>query len=848
MQVPHVPHLSRASLLRARQRQKQVWASKQQQEQAQSAPLIGVETENPNAPHESGEFDTVTWMKMFLEMSKRRNNWRTACCASSSIAIGAGIALLLFGLVLRTAMPQHMRSVVHSLGEGELCLPMDADSVASAPFWYPRRPWDGTPLKGLDTGDALKPLFGGFSLGWIGLGFGLPGLEATDLNIDSDEKEDTFVLLGELSSSKEFKPTFERSGGIWGWMLKVMDVCKGVAGFTSYAIFGYDEVVEVVQDRELLTKQDSIADFIFKHKVLLNDYTDWPSECQKNYYNNVPTTLLNMDEVHVTAYSDLYNRLKDTPEGNVFIKKGKDSILPRWTRDLYKRVYLNGFYDADHGATADELANQASCYVMGKIEEEVAKASAQPDFEPFAQDECPNFPGLPGALCVIWPAFMDVTMHIHLGDPDDPEPELQYNLTDLRTSMHNWMYYGFNEDLFTRSSERTSTDQKTPYAKTRQAAAHLLCEFGRLAKAAYKHKRFSQSAQARWLMHANNTIEPVRSLFNSDAAATETLHNALAMAMQYASAIAHAMRNMANWADQFGSMVLMTNDEARRNFVRETFRQTPPGVPFLFSRRRDTGEDIEVPYPERLAKRNTYNGDRTGSKVSLPGKTCSTGGCSDGSDQSYEGTVKMVFLSVPALQSENPMWRQSDPTLSSDQIYAPRSRYNASKCPFLRRQSNYNIDLKRGGHGITDPTTTAHSGYNISMLQPLAQTDPNSNTADCVAQNAHEQNVFLANSSADEDLETWMTSLSGFRPNGVGYRRCPGEPLTWRTVDKIVKALGSNYIVTLSNPAEDARGTQRFGLAAVPINGPRLTLTRKQASVSALGWARPDFTALCAGN
>ena len=694
-----------------------------------------------------------------------RRTFAAMCCdcSVSTLAILGVVQLVVLSLLigdLSSAIPMYTLSITHALGTAELCLPIDPSDAQTYPYWRPSTPWNGASLSGDDIVRQTRGLYG-----WLGLPqlFASPARNALDL--PDGVEDNTLATLAELLERPTFAKYFDRRGGVWGWFVQAMQTCGSVFGTNDYGILGYDEVVGTKQDRSLLSKQNSIPDFIMRDKVLLTGFPFAQQCTNASDYSGSPTTLLNM---------------------------GKMAAFPEGTRDLYKRAYMNGFYDAQYGATPSQLANRTSCIVVRAIVDAI-----RADPEAMARDECFGYKGLPGALCILWPAMMEATMRMHLGDPE--HPDLSYNITEMTKLMHSWILNGFDRKLFTTAADK----QKQYFKDTQNAAARLLCEFGRLAKVASSKELYAESAQARWLKAARE-IDPenhdVQRIFDSDAAATETLHNALALGLQIASAVAHALRNLANTAFATGatasSELLLSNATRRQNFIRETFRFSPPGVPFLFSK-RVTGKRVAVPYrgasPEASAPKEVVVEK-------------------DGPDT--------VFLSVAALQEEHPQWAKG--RLPRHALDMERERY--SQCPFLQRQASYERAPQKGGASTT---------FDDHVLQPLAQTKPDT-SEECVSAHSYENNVFMVNSSFEEDIKTWFTSLSGFRPFGVGYRRCPGEALTWRTMDAIVRAIDQLFVVRLVDPVADGVGTQRFGLASVPINGARVRLELRSTGGSEL--------------
>lgn len=519
-----------------------------------------------------------------------------------------------------------------------------------------------------------------------------------------------FDVFRKLQSASEFRFP-DADGGLWGLLLKQLEKCGSVSSVGELLVTGLRNASASIVNREVESKLNGIPDWLWDNKVRLPD----SYSCKADYANE-PLTLLNFDSF-------------DEP----------------CLRDQYKAAYIEGFYAEPYDSYT--LASYINSIVVAQLEAQDGLLFDEP---------LPSCPGnLRGVLCPLWLAYMNATVLLHAGERwvGDRGPE-------LTAAMSDWLYHGFHTDFFSVDGAERS--------KTLAAAETLLCFFSKAAGDAYSAQDWS-SAQARWLRAA---AARGASLMTPDAAATETVHNALALAQQASVASARLLLEL--WSEQNSGRVapgeLACNETKRIRFLREFLRKSPPGIPVMFAR--------GVPGVHKL-----LSGDGERQVEVLAG----------------EAAVKTIAHSVPHRH-----------TIGWD---APTS-FDADRgglhCPFLRR-AKYAASKAAGGCGA------ATSGMTVAEASPDSGSHP-------FCREFKERNVFLVNSSAEEDLEKWFVSSSGFTPFGIGYRRCPGESLMWRVLDGFLREVDSRFDVRALDPIADGQ-TERWAMTSVPRNGLRLRLS-----------------------
>lgn len=604
--------------------------------------------------------------------------------------------------------------------KGDVCLPV-ADGEEGS--WTPMRSTNGVFQNMLDASTAgIEKLFGISSTSSIAL---LSAANDRGLSTDPQKAWDNFNVL---QSTSEFDMDKMVVGGLWGWLLKVLDKCGGAFSTGPILYTGLRNASSTMVNRAVETKQDGIPTWIWNDKVKLS-----PSYNCSSVYTNRPLTLL--------AY---------------------DNVSNRCLRDQYKVIYMEGFYKPPYSATS--IAKDINDIVMSKL-----RSVPESRFEN-TMDGCPGT--LSGVLCPLWLAYMNATLITHAGSK-----WIGDRGQELTTAMSDWLYEGFHVDLFGYNS--------TAKAKTLRAAETLLCFYAQAARDSFAASDMS-AAQTRWLKAAEkrNSFD-MNTLWNYDSAATESLHNSLALGFQGAVGSTHALLDM--WRQQQAGVVspgqLACNQTMRHNFLRESLRRSSPGVPTMFA--------------------TTIDGDHE----MLHGT---------GKNQiRFKGGRSHVNLAAHSISHRHKMeW---------DNPHGFDMHRTAMKCPFAKMAA-YNPDVAHGGCGrdLTEEPNAVFASTDPEVLKDSSSSS--SSVAHPFCKEFNEQNIFLINDSAKYDLATWHTSNNAYVPFGIGYRRCPGEILMWNTFDNFIRDVDFNYNVQLLYPVDDAGEMERWALGTVPKNGLRMRL------------------------
>ena len=557
---------------------------------------------------------------------------------------------LIFGAIARLTA---FESVLASVNDGEICLP--AETTWS---WRREESRNGAFSRTLTGRQAgVEDLYGLFAPSALAL---VVRVWDRGLYLDSSKAMESFK---KLQSSKEFASL---DGGIWTWILKVMEKCNGAYSTGPILYTSLANASDTLVNREIETKENGIPDFIWKNKVLLPENYS----CQV-FYKNKPLTLLNFD--------DSQNRC---------------------LRDKYKIAYMEGFYDV----SSSDLAKQINDVVMNQLTA----------YDMMFDESLPNCPGtLSGVLCPLWLGYMNATLLTHAGSDWVSGREVE-----LTKAMSDWLYEGFHKDLFSLDDDQSKT--------TLKSAETLLCFYAQASRYAYEAKDVT-SAQYRWIRAVEKMNDTQLSqVFDHDAAATESLHNSLALGFQGATASTWALLDL--WREQHKGTIqpgdLAKNATLRRQFLRESLRRSSPGVPTMFA--------------------SSFSGNHKMLK-------------GDGEKQiNFKGGpdgVNLIAHSIPArhkLYHENP-----------NEFNMNREAFS---CPFAKR-AKYNKLLSKGGCS-KEINDGAFASTNPSVFQ--------NNETYYGCRSFNEQNIHLVNSSAEYDLSNWIMSSSHFIPFGVGYRRCPG--------------------------------------------------------------------------
>jgi hypothetical protein len=598
--------------------------------------------------------------------------------------------------------------------KGDICLPV-ADGEEGS--WTPMGSTNGVFQNMLDASTSgIEKLFGISSTSSIAL---LSAANDRGLSVDPQKAWDNFNVL---QSTSEFDMDKMVVGGLWGWLLKVLDRCGGAFSTGPILYTGLRNASSTMVNRAVETKQDGIPTWIWNDKVKLS-----PSYNCSSVYTNRPLTLL--------AY---------------------DNVSNRCLRDQYKVIYMEGFYKAPYSAIS--VAKEINDVVMSKL-----RSVSGLRFEN-TMDGCPGT--LSGVLCPLWLAYMNATLITHAGSQ-----WIGDRGKELTTAMSDWLYEGFHVDLFGYNS--------TAKAKTLRAAETLLCFYAQAARDSFAASDMS-AAQTRWLKAAEkrNSLD-MNTLWNYDSAATESLHNSLALGFQGAVGSTHALLDM--WRQQQAGVVspgqLACNKTMRHNFLRESLRRSSPGVPTMFATTIDGDHDM------------------------LHGT---------GKNQiRFKGGRSHVNLAAHSISHRHKMeW---------DNPHGFDMHRTALNCPFAKMAA-YNPDVAHGGCGrdLTEEPNAVFASTDPKVLKD------SSSAAHPFCKEFNEQNIFLINDSAKYDLATWHTSNNAYIPFGIGYRRCPGEILMWNTFDELIRDVDFNYNVHLLYPVDDAGEMERWALGTVPKNGLRM--------------------------
>lgn len=445
-------------------------------------------------------------------------NWCIGVWISVTIYLFVSLILELVGssVAKRTAF----ELLLSAQQKGDICLPVANGEEGS---WTQMGSTDGVFKNMLDASTAgIENLFGVGSTSSIAL---LNAANDRGLSSDPAKAWDNFNIL---QSTSEFDMDAMVTGGLWGWLLKVLGKCGGAFSTGPILYTGLRNASSTMVNRAVETKQDGIPTWIWNDKVRL------PSTYScSSVYNNNPMTLL--------AY---------------------DNVTDRCLRDRYKVIYVEGFYKAPHSAMS--IANEINDIVMTKL-----RSVSGLLFES-AMDGCPGT--LSGILCPLWLAYMNATLITHAG------PQwIGTRGQELTVAMSDWLYEGFHVDLFGYNN--------TAKSRTLQAAETLLCFYAQAARDSLAAGDTS-AAQTRWLQAAAaRNSDSMNSLWNYDSVATESLHNSLALGFQGAVGSTHALLDM--WRQQQAGVIspgqLACNQSMRHDFLRESLRRSSPGVPTMFA-------------------------------------------------------------------------------------------------------------------------------------------------------------------------------------------------------------------------------------------------------------------------
>lgn len=448
-----------------------------------------------------------------------------------------------------------------------------------------------------------------------------------------------------------------------------------------------------------------------------------------------------------------------------------EDLHDRSLRDRFKQAYIEGLYKAPY--TADALATTINDIVFTVLTEHplpaVENESTSYVFDE-PRSECPQ--ELRGVLCSLFVAYFDATLTTHAG-----AAQIGGSRVELTTAMIKWLYQGFHVGFFSKN--------ETANAMTSDAAETILCFYAKAAKDGLAANDNS-AIQTRWLQAVAGRNDPaLTAVFGPDACAVESLHNNLALAQQIAVASSHVMLQL--WVEVQKKTIqpgeLACNPEKRRKFLRESLRFSSPGVPTMFSRGMPGQHDF-------------LSGDGS-RKVTIKG----------GKD-----AVDLIAHSIPSRH-----------TLSFDESNKFDMDRPELACPFLKQRA-YQPSLQLGGAGRD---ITADADYDAAKIVFGGTGDVDGSHHEYC--HSDENNVFLNSASAADDLLYWMTSNKAYAPFGLGYRRCPGESLVWRTLDQFVERLDRDFDLSVTHPIEDS-AIVRFALGKVPSNGLRVRLTATNRS------------------
>lgn len=498
---------------------------------------------------------------------------------------------------------------------------------------------------------------------------------------------------------------------------------------------------------------------------LLNATSSIMNREQETKENSIPSYIWSEKVTLPPTYKcpDIYN---NDPRTLLNYANASNECL----RDRFKHAYVEGVYKAPH--TADAIATQINDIVLSLLTSSPS-SDPQPSYEfKDPREGCP--PELAGVMCPLFLAYMRATVITHAGQAQVGDQQLE-----LANAMLTWIYEGFHKDLFSQDADAVS--------KTSQAAETLFCFYAKAARDGLAADDAS-AIQVRWLKAVQAKNDPLLSeVFGYDAVATESVHNSLALGFQGAVASTHLIKDL--WSEQQKGSIkpgeLACDAEKRRKFLRESLRHSSPGVPVMFSNTKPGTHSLL-----------SGDGDK---QVRFEGG---------------EGHVDLVTHFIPARHSIN--------FDKKDEFDMNRAELS---CPFLKRQLQYNTDMKRGGCGEDVTTLPGYSDSNV-VFGSTGDVDPSTHHSFC---RVDESNVVINTGSSDDDFAYWMTSNTAYSPFGYGYRRCPGESLMWRTLDDFVKRVDEGYDVHLTHPLRDLK-MERWGLATVPSNGLGVRLTQAQAS------------------